>query len=136
MNKYKNTLLFATALVVFSSSMAQAGTLTVINKLPKEDIKLCIQSELNPDQTDKNCYSHIVKAGAQEKHTITKECVRGNNTYKVIAARLNVKASDWNLMGATCSGLITDADYTITIDSTLGKLSCTQEKAVLRNKNI
>ena len=126
MYTYRNTLLIATALVVFSSSMAQAGTLTVINKLPNEDIKLCIQSELNPDQNRKNCYSHIVKAGAQEEYEIKKEYVRGDNTYKVIAARLDVGPADWNLMGATASNLVTDADHTITIDSILGKLSCTK----------
>lgn len=129
MNKYKNTLLFATALVVVSSSMAQGGTLTVINKLPTEDIKIWVRSELDAKQKHKSYYSHIVKAGAQEKYTITKEHIRGDNTYKVVAARLDVDPADWNLMGATCSNLVTDADYTITIDSTLGKLSCTKVTA-------
>ena len=127
MNKYKNTLLLATALAVVSSSIAQGGKLTVINKLPKEDIKICIRSELSTDKADKDCYSHFVKAGGKEEYNITKERVRGDNTYKVIAARLNVGPSDWNLMGATCSNLITDNDYTIIFDSNaLGKLTCQQ----------
>ena len=132
MNKYKNTLLLATALAVGSSSLAQAGTLTVINKLPKEDIKICIRSELSKEETEKNCYSHFVKAGAQEEFKVTKEHVRGDNTYKVIAARLNVGASDWNLMGGSCTNLVTDANYMITIDSHLGKLSC---KAVIASNS-
>lgn len=128
MNKDKNTLLLATALAVVSSSMAQAGTLKVINKHPTEDIRLYIHSELNPDQ-EGNSYVPLVEAGAQGEYIIKKEDAQGDNTYEVVVARSDVRPSDLNLMGATCSNLVTDEDYIIKIDSTLGKLSCTAEKS-------
>ena len=124
MNKYKNTLLFATALVVVSSPMAQAGKLTVINKLPTQKIHLCIRGEGSEERTYKDCVSRSVKPGEQAEYILSKEHVRGENTFEVIASTHKPKKSDWNLMGGSCTNLVTDADHTIIISSTLGKLSC------------
>lgn len=124
MNNYKNTLLLATALAVVLSSIAQAGTLTVINKLPKERIQLCIRGEGTQGRADKDCFLQCVEACAQAMYTVTKVNVQGENTFEVIASTDNGGDPDWKLLGATCSNLVTDADHTIIIDSTLGKLSC------------
>lgn len=124
MNKYKNILLLTTALGAISSSLAQAGKLTVINNHPTERVQLCIRGEEIAEKNQDNTFRYIVNANSQEEFTITKENVRGQNTFEVIASTGSGGDPDWKLMGGKCSHLVTDADHTLLIDSTAGKLSC------------
>jgi len=123
MNNYKKILL-ATAFAVVSSSIAQAGTLTVINKVSDQGIHLCIRGEGSKAQAGKPNFQHFVKASAQKTYTVRKKHNRGGNTFEVLVAKGKDGHPEWELMGASCSNLVTDADHTIIVNSTLGKLSC------------
>lgn len=123
MNNYKKILL-TTAFAVVSSSIAQAGTLTVINKVSDQGIHLCIRGEGSKERESKPNFQHFVKSNAQKTYMIRKNYDRGGNTFEVLASKNKNGHPDWKLMGASCSNLVTDADHTIIVTSTLGKLSC------------
>lgn len=124
MKNYQKTLLLATTLSMGCTSMAQAGTLTVINKVADQRIQLCIRGEGPKERERKNCFGPIVGAGEQIAYTVRKRDVGEDNTFEVIASTGNGGDPDWALLGGTCKGLVTDADHTILIESTAGKLSC------------
>lgn len=120
MKKYRRTLLFTTALCITSASIAEAGILTVNNKIPDQRIQLFIRGE------GSDTYQiQLVEAGEAKSFGINKEHVQGKNTFEVTASTGNGGDPDWKLLGGTCSNLFTEADHIISIDSTLGKISCT-----------
>lgn len=120
MKNYKKTLILATALSLSCASMAQAGKLTVINKLPNERVQLFIRGEGAP-----NHYVELIEAGQQRELVIGQEQVQNKPTFEVIASTGNGGEPDWKLMGGKCGELVTAADHTVVINSTLGKTSCT-----------
>ena len=124
MKNHKKTFLLATVLGVVSSSTTEAGTLNVINNVPDQRIQLCIRGEGLKERERKNCFGPTVKAGTQIAYIVEKENVGGDSTFEVIASTGNGGDPDWALLGGACKNLVTDADHTILIDSTAGKLSC------------
>ncbi len=125
MKNYRRTLFLAAAVSVISTSFAQAGTLTVINKIPDQRVQLFIQGE----GTDKH-HIQLVKENEQQDFDVTHKHTHGKNTFKVTASTGNGGSPDWKLMGGTCPNLVTDANHTIIIDkSALGKISCTNVTA-------
>jgi hypothetical protein len=75
MKNYKRTLLLATTLSIISSSMIQAGKLTVINNPPEQRIQLCIRGETPNERDRKDCFGPIVEAMAQVDYTVKREHV-------------------------------------------------------------
>ncbi|MBA3813682.1 MAG: hypothetical protein H0X26_04210 [Alphaproteobacteria bacterium] len=125
MKNYRRTLFLAAAASVISASVAQAGTLTVINKIPDQRVQLFIQGE----GTDKH-HIELVKENEQQDFDVNHTHTDGKNTFKVTASTGNGGSPDWKLMGGTCSGLVTRANHTLIIDqSALGKISCTNVSA-------
>lgn len=124
MKNYKKTLFLAAALCVISSSLVQAGKLTVINNLPDQRIQLCIRGESPNEAARKDCFGPTVDAGSQTTYIVEKTNVGGSNTFEVTASTGNGGDPNWKLFGGTCSNLVTHSDHIILIESTLGKLSC------------
>ena len=122
-NDGKHFLLIATV-GVMCASVVQAGTLTVINKIPDQRAQLFIRGE----GVDRH-HIQLLEAGQSKSYDVNPKHTQGKHTFEVTASTGNGGSPDWKLMGGTCSNLVTDADHTILIDSTLGKISCTNVTA-------
>jgi hypothetical protein len=126
MKNYKRTLFLATALSMISTSLVQAGKLTVINNHPEQRIQLCIRGESPKERDRKDCFGPTVEAGTQTTYIVEKKKhVGGSNTFEVTASTGNGGNPDWKLLGGTCSQLFTESDHIVLIEANaLGKLSC------------
>ena len=124
MKNYRNALILATALGMASASMVQAGTLTVANKISDQTVKLAIRGERSEQHSIK-----VLEAEKTQSFLIKEENVKGKPTFEVIAFTGDGTDPGWQVMGGKCAGLVTVADHTIIIDSTLGKISCTNDTA-------
>jgi hypothetical protein len=120
MKSYKRTLILATALCFSAAAMAQAGKLTVINKIPDQRVQLFIRGEGASGH-----YVELIEPEQQRAFVIEKGRVHNKPTFEVIASTGNGGEPDWKLLGGRCGELVTDSDHTIVINSTLGKTSCT-----------
>lgn len=119
MKNYTKTLFLATALCIGSEMATQAGKLTIINNIPNKHLQLFIRGVGNDSYR-----VWLLEAGKRGDFIVNKEYVRGKELFEVTASTGNGGSPDWKLMGGTCSDLVTDADHTLVIDSTLGKISC------------
>lgn len=124
MKTYKNTLFLASAICIATSSVGHTGTLTIVNKIPDQRIQLFIRGE----GTDTH-HIKVVEAGEKKDFIVSEENVHGKPTFEVTASTGNGGNPDWKLLGGTCATLVTDSDHILVIDSTLGKLSCTNVTA-------
>lgn len=120
MKNYTKILMITSAVCLSSASMAQAGKLTVINKLPNERVQLFVRGE-----GSNHHYIELIAAGQQRELVVERAQVENKPTFEVIASTGNGGEPDWKLMGGKCGELVTDSDHTIVINSTLGKTSCT-----------
>jgi hypothetical protein len=124
MKTYGTALYLATILGMMTTSIAYAGRLTVINNIPNQPIYLFIRGE------GSNAYStYSVEAGEQINLHVEEENVKGKPTFEVTASTTKGGDPDWKLMGGTCANLVTKADHTLVITSTLGKISCENKTA-------
>lgn len=120
MKNYTKIFMIASAVCLSSASMAQAGRLTVINKIPDQRVQLFVRGE-----GGNNHYIELIAAGQQRDLYIDQRNVQNKPTFEVIASTGNGGDPDWKLLGGRCAELVTDSDHTILIDSTAGKVSCT-----------
>ena len=120
MKNYQKILLLGLIFSAASVECAKAGKLSVINKIPDQRIQLFIRGEGNKEHN-----VSLIEAGQQKDMIIEKEHVGGRPTFEVIASTGNGGDPDWKLMGGACTELVTGADHTLVIDSTLGKTTCT-----------
>jgi hypothetical protein len=120
MKNYKKPFILTTALCMASASLAQAGTLTVINKIPDQRIQLFIRGEGSESHA-----MEVIEGGEQQDLIIEEKHVNGKPTFEVIASTGNGGDPDWKLMGGKCEALVTAADHTILIESNpVGKTVC------------
>jgi hypothetical protein len=120
MKNYRKPFLLASAIGVICTFELQAGTLTVINKIPDQRVQLFIRGEGSHKH-----HTLLLEAGESKSYEINQRHTQGKHTFEVTASTGNGGDPDWKLMGGTASNLVTDADHTLVIDSTLGKISCT-----------
>lgn len=119
MKNYRNILFSAITFSMAFVSLAQAGILRVINKVPNQQVQLFIRGEGSDTHHVK-----LIEAGEQQDFIIKHEHVQGKNTFEVFASTAEGEGPSWELAGERCSNLVTDANHVVTIDSTLGKVSC------------
>jgi hypothetical protein len=120
MKNYKRVLFLATTLCIVSGSITQADRLRVINNVSDQRIQLFIRGEGADAYLMK-----VIEPGHKKDFKVNSADVQGKNTFEVTASTGNGGNPDWNLMGGTCSTLVSDdSDHILVIDSTLGKLSC------------
>jgi len=117
--KYAKTLCLATTLGTLSSAGVQAGTLTVINKIPDQYIYLFIRGEGN-----NTYFTKVVESEKELVFSVEEEDVKGKPTFDVTASTNSGGDPDWKLMAGQCSNLVTKANHTIIVTATAGKLSC------------
>lgn len=125
MKNQRKSLILAIALCMASASIAQAGTLTVVNKIPDQRVQLFIRGEGSDVHS-----VEVIEAGKQKDLIIEEKHVKGKPTFEVIASTGNGGDPDWKLMGGKCRDLVTAADHTILIESNaVGKTICTNASA-------
>lgn len=124
MKTYGTALCLATILGMMTTSIAYAGRLTVINSIPNQPIYLFIRGE-----GSNAYYTQSIEAGKQINLYVEEEDVKGKPMFEVTASATSGGDPDWKLMGGTCSNLVTKADHTLIIKSTLGKISCENKTA-------
>lgn len=118
MKNHNKPLILATILEISIVSMAQAGTLSVINKT-SDPIQLFFRGEGSDSHSKK-----LIGAGQQKDLIVERENISGKPTFEVIASTSTSGDPDWKLLGGKCKELVADSDHTIVIESTLGKISC------------
>lgn len=124
MKNHRKILFLGAALSIISSVGAQAGTLTIINKIPDQRVYIFIQGE----GMDKH-YVQLVEANQMRSFDVNKTHTFGKPLFEVIASTCGEGNPNWKILGGTCSQLVTDADHTLVIESRLGKVSCTNVTA-------